>query len=299
MLGTALVSTRRRRTPSACNARPRDAINDDNDDSGAIGGGRGQKLAEVVGVVIGNINRQNPGKLYGTITVTDGFGAFQLYNRHKGDYQEVGPGGYADLAYPPRPIAAADHFVIDVDLMDHYRWVIPDRKVALGQVAWNSRDALSRDYNRILRGQVTGEYGNVEVQYAVLTDAVVAAVEVAVVESGNQYWAPEVYGSVTATTTLASGEQLQCILFHKARREYQKVSKDKPAVPLQRKLVSAPLFSNSKLEVSANLWDANALESDDQIVNGSVVFTPKLDGTNTAEIIGPRGRVRVDVAWST
>lgn len=290
VLGMALVSGAGR-----TNKRPHRAVAVDGDNSGVVG----VTLAEVVGVVIRNINDYETGKLYGTITLTDGFGAVQLYNRGKGDHQKVSPGGKADLDYPPRAVSGADDFVIDVDLMDHYIGPISDRKVAVGQVAWNSRDALSRDYNRVLKVPVKARHGEVEVQYAVMSDAVVAAVEVVIVDSGNNIFSPDVYGSVTATASMASSgsgeQQLQYTLFDKAPKQRCSATRKKDIrMQLQRKLVSVPLCS--KLRVSASLWDFNRYKSPDHIVDGSVDFTPGLYGEK--EITGPRGTVKVIVTWS-
>lgn len=115
--------------------------------------------------------------------------------------QSVRPGGVANLAYTPRPISGADDFVIHVNL--------PNRLPRLVQVAaWNPRDALSSDYNRILKGQVTHEYCDVEVQYAVLTNVVVAVVEVVVVDANvTGEWV-----TTTSTSTAPSPREPQLLL---------------------------------------------------------------------------------------
>uniref|UniRef100_M8BRV4 rRNA N-glycosylase n=1 Tax=Aegilops tauschii TaxID=37682 RepID=M8BRV4_AEGTA len=291
-----MVLTRNKVVVSAPNKRrpKRDA-----DDSGSIEAGVvGLTLAEAVRVVILNINDQHPGYLYGTITVTDGLGAFQLYNRDKDHYEEVDPWVWAraGLAHAPRPISGADDFVIGVDLWDHYRWFLSDRKVASGLVSWNSRDALSRYYNRILKVPVWADHGSVEVQYVLLTNSVVATVKVVLVDSGNIFFNSDVYGCINATTRLASGEELLYTLLNKPAW-HNKVRHQEP-VPLQRSLISAQL--GTELHIWANLWDFNKLEpTDDQIVVGSVDFIPGLSGTDTKEIAGPRGKVRVEVTWST
>lgn len=285
-LGMALVGTTRRTTPSGCNVRPGHAATVDG--SSVATGGRGPTLAEVIAVDISNLNNQNPGKPYGTITVTDGLGALQLYNQDEHNHQEVGP--RPNLAYPPRAISAADHFVIDVDITDN------SRSVALGQVIWNSRDAPSREYNRILKRQVTGEYGDVEIKYAVLPNAVVVEVVVVLVDSGNFIFSADVYRSITATTTMASGEQLNYILFDNERDQAVNVP-NKTTIPLQRKIMSAQL--GSTFEVDINLWDSNRLGPDYQMVKGTAFFTPRINGTDSVMINGPRGKVRVEVTWST
>lgn len=139
---------------------------------------------------------------------------------------------------------------------------------------------------------------------------VAAALEVVVVDTrecgvvddcdGGSAPVVHVYGSVTAKTKTASGDcwLKEYSLFHKAKGQLARVPRD-AAVPLQTTLVSAPLCS--ELEVSAQLLDASASwqNPDQEIAHGSVVFTPLLAGTDTAEITGADGKVRVDVTWST
>lgn len=140
---------------------------------------------------------------------------------------------------------------------------------------------------------------------------VAAAVEVVVVDTTREYDAQDcdggsapvvhVYGSVTAKTRSASGDRWvkEHSLFHMAKGQLARVPRH-TAIPLQTTaLVSAPLCS--ELQVSAELSDASASwqNPDQEIARGSVVFAPRLAGTDTAEIAGADGKVRVDVTWST
>jgi hypothetical protein len=65
-------------------------------------------------------------------------------------------------------------------------------------------------------------------------------------------------------------------------------------------VVSAPPL-RSELTVSASLRGVNSAYyyGDHEIVEGSVVFAPSLDGTDSAVIHGNHGEVRVDVTWSS
>ncbi|XBI61876.1 uncharacterized protein LOC119271133 [Triticum dicoccoides] len=143
--------------------------------------------------------------------------------------------------------------------------------------------------------------------------AVVTAVEVVVVDTTREHDVDDcdggsapvvhVYGSVTAKTRAASDDRWveERSLFHRAKGELARVPRD-AAVPLRTAaLVSAPLCSDSELQVSAELLDASASwqNPDQEIARGSVVFAPRLAGTDTAEIAGADGKVRVDVTWST
>lgn len=91
-------------------------------DSGAIIGVGGIVLAEVIDVSVVEIDGYDPGKLYGTISITDSAGQtlHQLYNRSTWNTQSVGPGGLVDLDWPPRPILVTDGFFINVNLKDNY-----------------------------------------------------------------------------------------------------------------------------------------------------------------------------------
>ncbi|CAL4906547.1 unnamed protein product [Urochloa decumbens] len=261
--------------------------------------GLGLTLVEILGVLIKNIDNEDPGDLYGRVSITDCFGTVVLFNRNKGNTQSVRPGGWADLTWPRRGVAAADDFFIDVNLMDHDSFpdLSPDDEVARGQLFWNSRDTLAREYDAVQRKEVKGEYGSVEVHYVVLTDAVVATVRVVMTDGDGENY-PDVYGTITAATRMATGETVQYKLFQKARGEDVPVKKG-TAIPLRRNVISAAL--SSELRVYADLWDADRfpdLSPDDQIALGSVDFSPRLAGCDSREIKGPYGRVTVQVTWS-
>ncbi|KAE8768531.1 hypothetical protein D1007_59973 [Hordeum vulgare] len=143
---------------------------------------------------------------------------------------------------------------------------------------------------------------------------VAAAVEVVVVDTARECDVDDdcdagsppvvhVYGSVTAKTRSASGDRWveEHSLFHRAKGQLARVPRVDAAIPLQSTaaLVSAPL--GSELQVSAELLDASASwqNPDQELARGSVLFAPRLAGTDTAEIAGADGKVRVDVTWST
>ncbi|KAL6639078.1 hypothetical protein ACP70R_022808 [Stipagrostis hirtigluma subsp. patula] len=257
----------------------------------------GLTLLEVQGVKVQNIDGEHPGQLYGVIAATDGFFSFDMYRRQKENPQKVYPGGWADITWPRRVFAGTDSFVLDVNLKDYDRFS-PDDEVASGQVMWNPRDALRRYYDTTIKKVIRGQYGSAEVHYAVLTDAVVAELKI-VLESGDGEGNPDVYGTIAATTTMASGEQLKLWPFKRERGNCLSVPIH-TAIPLQRTVISAPLCS--ELHISADLWDMDHLPDpspDDQIVKGSVSFTPHYSGEPRKVIDGPNGKVTVIVTWST
>nr|CDM81203.1 unnamed protein product [Triticum aestivum] len=141
---------------------------------------------------------------------------------------------------------------------------------------------------------------------------VAAAVEVVVVDTTREHYVDDdcdggstpvvhVYGSVTAKARATSGERWveEHSLFHRAKGQLARVPRDAP-IPLQTTavLVSAPLCSDSELQVSAELLDASASwqSPDHEIARGSVVFAPRLAGTDTAEIAGADGKESIR-AW--
>jgi hypothetical protein len=259
----------------------------------------GLMLVEVIGVLINDIDREDPGDLYGTVSITDCFGTKNMFDRDKYNTQSVRPGGWADITWPFRALSAADNFTINVHLMDHDSFpdLSPDDEVARGRLFWNSRDALSRECNAVRKKQFKGEYGSVDVLYAVLTDSVSANVRVIMVDGDNEA-VPDVYGTITAATRMASGESLHYSLFGRERGQSISV-RTNAAILLKRRVMSVALCS--ELRVDADLWDADRfpdLSPDDHIALGHATFRPRVQGNNFAVIKGKYGSVRVEVTWS-
>lgn len=92
----------------------------------------GRLLAEVFSVCILNIDKEDLGDPYGTITATDGSKSYYIYRREKGDYESIKPGDHATLTGPSRAISAADNFTIDFDLFD-YDDLSPNDSISRGR----------------------------------------------------------------------------------------------------------------------------------------------------------------------
>ncbi|KAK9279551.1 hypothetical protein L1049_013230 [Liquidambar formosana] len=94
-------------------------------------------LVEVFSVRINdNISGQDPVDLYGTITVTDGLGCQNIYNRKRENYESIHPGETALLTGPVRSISAYGSFTINVALMDDSERS-PNDEFSDKQISWN------------------------------------------------------------------------------------------------------------------------------------------------------------------
>uniref|UniRef100_A0ACD6AD11 Uncharacterized protein n=1 Tax=Avena sativa TaxID=4498 RepID=A0ACD6AD11_AVESA len=271
------------------------AADDDECDDVALG----LTLLEVLSVVIIDIDSEDPGDLYGDVLVRDSFGSVNLFHRDRSDVQEVRPGDRAELEWPHRAISAADDLVIDLNLIDRDRDPSRDDEVSRGEVLWNSREGVSSSCGVELSTLVTGKNGSAKVLYAVLTNAVVAIVEVLLID-GDGESVPDVYGTITAATKMGgpAGASLDYDLFRQTRRDQVSVPVN-TNIPLRRKVITAVL--GSPLTVAADLWDKDSFPDpfgDDQIALGSVNFQPRFQDSVAKQITGSNGKVEVRVTWS-
>lgn len=280
-LGMVLISNSHRR---------RRQKRDDNED-GAVAG---LTLVEVIEVIVRNIDSEDPGDLYGVITINDGMGLQHVFSRERSDTQSISPGEQVKLTGPGRAVSGASGFAVNFYLMDRDYDPSPDDEVSKEEVVWDPLDATSDEYDRVHSRLIAGELGLVDLSYAVMTDAAVATLEVLLQDSSER--APNVYGSVTTSTNLEDGTPVTINLLASDDTESGSVEKGS-AIPLLRKVVGVPLCS--VLQIAVNLRDRNLIFSDEEIANGSVTFQPSLAGEEIQEVSGDNGRVAVRVTWST
>ncbi|KAF7076682.1 hypothetical protein CFC21_081295 [Triticum aestivum] len=257
----------------------------------------GLTLVEVIEVIVRRIDDESPGDLYGSITVDDGVGSEQVFSRDRNDIQSVSPGEQAQLTGPARAISGYDDFALNFNLMDRDSDLSPDDHVSNGALLWNSRMATNEEYDAIHSRIIHGVDGHVELRFVAMTDAAVAKVEVVVLDSSED--ALDVYGTVTATTSLEDGTQVAIKLFDVTPEHSVAVGRGS-AVPLHRKVVAVPLCSS--LQLGFSLQDWNHLSANEQIADGTVTFeTARLTGEDRGEVGGNNGRNRISVqlTWST
>jgi hypothetical protein len=162
-------------------------------------------------------------------------------------------------------------------------------------VVWIAREASSSNCNVVRSTLVPGKHGSAEVSYAVLTNAVVATIEVLLID-GDGESVPDVYGTITATTEMAPGRLLKYDVFNRRPASKSVPVRAKTNIPLGRRVVAAVLGSPLRFEV--DLWDKDSLSHDDHIAAGSVDFQPRFQESNAQQITGPNGKVEVRVTWS-
>ncbi|XP_008775611.2 60 kDa jasmonate-induced protein-like [Phoenix dactylifera] len=258
-------------------------------DDGSAQPPQGRPLVEVFFVRIDNIDDEDPGDLYGWITVADGLRTQYIYNRARGDYESIRPREFALLTGPGRAISAYGSFTIDVDLKDRDADLSPDDEVSRGQISWNVYNTTN-EYDEPLFCRVDGKNGQITVKYAVLSDAVAAILEVTLID-GDREDPAEVYGGLAALNGLGESE-----LFRKGSDDYIEVRPGQ-RIPLSRSMVAVPLYSS--LTVRADLYDHDSDPSpNDEIANGTAVFPARLDGTFAEEISGNDGKIQVKVTWT-
>lgn len=192
-------------------------------------------------------------------------------------------------------MSAFDGFAIYVNLMDRDTDPSPDDEVSSGVVVWNSLEATSDEYDVAQRRIIHGAYGRVELNFAVMSNAAAATVEVMLLDSSEG--TPDVNGVIFTDTWLGdSTSPIRTNLLGRSNEEAAGVEKGS-AVPLHRKVVAVPL--TSRLQITVNLLDRNYVLADEQIAYGAVSFQPRVAGEESTEVGGDYGRVTVRVNWST
>ena len=253
---------------------------------------KGRALCEIFSVRILNIDDENPGDLYGTIRSTDGIRSTVIYHRERSQSEEVKPHDFARLTGPGHAITAADNFTIEVDLKDRDADLSPDDEIARGRIEWNAYD-FTNDYDMVKTRIIDGEYGSVELRYAVMSEAAEARVSVKLL-NGDDEDPAHVYGKVIVENTSFGGEIELLSMPHDPSKGYQKV-KPGHKITLQRDTVVVGM--NSSLKLHLHLWDYDSLSSDDEIAKGSFTFPPDLGRTDVKWFTGQYGEVEVRVEW--
>ncbi|KAF5379581.1 hypothetical protein D9757_009245 [Collybiopsis confluens] len=247
----------------------------------------GQSLLEIFYIMVDNIDDENPGELYGTISVTDGAGTVNLWSRSSSNYVSTPPGELIILEGPPRPLYAADGLTITLDLWDED--LISDDPIAQGTLAFNPFD-YDTQYDVVKRDPVSGTNGRVTVSYMALSDALYAQISVALINGDGEDPA-DVFGDMAADNGYGASA-----LFHKTEKEHIDV-KPNHFIPLARNLVAVP--TNGTLSINADLWDYDEhwANPNDQIAKGIAKFQPLYKKSESKRITGAYGEIEVQVSW--
>ncbi|KAF5365827.1 hypothetical protein D9757_014434 [Collybiopsis confluens] len=248
---------------------------------------KGQPLLEF-NVLIENIDKENPGDLYGTIKVTDSAGTIKVFDRGKDSSVEIGPGQLVAFEGLSRALYAADAVTIDVDLWDHDRDASPDDHIAEGTVSFDPLDYFTT-YDKTEKAVLTAEYGKVIVEYVGISEAICAQIAVKLINGDGEDPA-NVYGWIVAYHKYGTSQ-----LFRKTKSDRIDVSPGKYIGNNPLRTVAVP--TNGSLRVEAKLWDWDAGSSDDEIANGYVEFKPLHEQSEKRNIKGAYGEVEVQVTW--
>lgn len=244
-----------------------------------------QPLVEVFYVSVDDIYGEKPGNLYGTITINYSHGSEIIYNRTRDDYESIYPGQNVLLIGPARAIFAYDSFSIDVDLKDKDAGLDPDDEVSRRQIGWNVYNTTN-SYDEFISRKIDCQFGSVTVNYAVLSDAAVAKVEVTLIDGDGESPA-DVYGRIVALNGIN-----ESMLFRREKNERMDVRSGQ-LIPLSRSVVAVPL--DGSLKVLVELYD---YDNDDEIAKGIAVFPAGLSPPSENSISGKQGKIGVKVSWN-
>ncbi|KAM0246380.1 hypothetical protein ACHAQJ_010251 [Trichoderma viride] len=247
---------------------------------------QGQPLLEILYVRINSIDGESPGQLYGTVTVTDSARMHSIWERKQHDRIEIYEKDNILLEGPSRPLSAADEFYIQLDLWD-YDSLSPDDSIAKGTIVFNPRNSLAK-YDVVKIHEVTGDYGSATVGYVAITDGLYAQISVVMIDGDGENPA-DVYGELTVNNGHGQSD-----LFRKTSSQHVDV-RPQQEIPLLRTVVAVP--TTGTLHVHANLWDHDAVSSDDEIAFGIVEFQPLYRQSQRKAITGEYGKVEVRVTW--
>lgn len=131
----------------------------------------GNPLAEIFSVIIDHDADES--KLYGTITVDDGYGTLNIYNVEPEDATTICSGHSLLLCNRDRAILATRHFTVHFDLKDKMNG---DAEFVRGSFSWDANaDGL---YDKLLVKNVKGKLGLATMYYTVHMIAIEANIAV-------------------------------------------------------------------------------------------------------------------------
>ncbi|KAJ4148528.1 hypothetical protein LMH87_002993 [Akanthomyces muscarius] len=244
-------------------------------------------LAEILWVMINNIDGESPGDLFGRIDAADDLGSQVIYNVAKDDSVSVEPRDMIELR-TSRPLAANGDFVIDLDLWDRDRDASPHDQVSKGKISWKAHDPTN-DYDVPIQKEISGEYGKATVDYIVMSSATKAVVQIIMLDGDGEKPA-DVFGRVRVSSRFVQRD-----LFNKEGGNSIEVYPD-AVIPLSRAIMAVPMLDTLKIHV--DLWDHDGdWSSNDQIANGVEEFRPQVSGSEKRVVAGEYGKVEVSVTW--
>ncbi|KGQ09267.1 Protein synthesis inhibitor I [Beauveria bassiana D1-5] len=254
----------------------------------------GRPLAEILWVDVGNIDSEEPGDLYGSITATDGLSSQYVYNVDKANYQSIYPHTSVVLTGPSRAISAASSFVIDLNLMDKDD-LSRDDKISQGQISWNVYDP-SNTYDVPRQTSITGAYGQATVNYVVMSNAAEAVVEVILI-NGDEETPADIFGNIRVDSKFVQRDLLNRFPGGIYRTGEGYISlRPEEHTPLSRAVMAVPM--DDSLKVHVRLWDHDDLSPNDEVAKGMAEFRPQLFQSTKETITGDYGSVEVRVTWS-
>ncbi|KAM3522857.1 hypothetical protein MY4038_008438 [Beauveria bassiana] len=244
-------------------------------------------LAEILWVMINDIDGESPGDLFGSIHATDDLGLQVIYNVEKADSVSVEPRDMIDLR-TSRPLVANGDFIIDLDLWDRDRDPSPHDQVSKGQISWKAHDQTN-EYDVPIQKEISGEYGKATVDYIVMSSATKVVIQVIMLDGDGEKPA-DVFGRVRVSSRFVQRD-----LFNKESGNSIEVYPD-TVIPLSRAIMAVPMLDTLKIHV--DLWDHDSDWSpNDQIAYGVEEFRPQLSGSEKRQVSGEYGKVEVSVAW--
>lgn len=244
-------------------------------------------LAEILWVMINDIDGESPGDLFGRIEAVDDLGSQVIYNVAKSDSQSVEPRDMIELR-TSRPLAASGDFVIDLDLWDRDRDASPHDQVSKGKISWKAHDS-NNDYDVPIQKEIRGEYGKATVDYVVMSSATQAVVQIIMLDGDGEKPA-DVYGRVRVSSRFVQRD-----LFSKKSGDSIEIYPD-TVIPLSTATMAVPMLDTLKIHV--DLWDHDSDWSpNDQIAHGVEEFTPQVSGSEKRVVKGEYGKVEVSVTW--
>ncbi|RDA91186.1 putative heat-labile enterotoxin [Ophiocordyceps camponoti-saundersi (nom. inval.)] len=248
----------------------------------------GRPLAQIMSIVVRNIDNEDPGQLFGHIKATDRLGGLDIYKKDSWQADFISPGGKIKLKGPERPIEADTTFFINFDLWDWDRDWSANDKIGEGRFTWDVTKPPGA-YDKPVVANINGPNGEVSLELTVIRNAVAAQVEIYVLNGDDENWIL-VVGDVHVASPI-----FDYIVFDDNEINMTDVQ---PGDKIHLHTSTFAVSLEHSLEVRINLWDYDSGSANDEIAKGTATFAPQFSGEVRQQVTGAYGKVEVRVTWS-